>query len=68
VQNFLKEVALFYERISVNPEIYQQYSTWRIAVLQRFPYKIVYQIAKEETIVLAVFHTRRNPERLTERK
>lgn len=66
---FLDEVNEYYNRISQKPEHYQSYRNQRIAVMQRFPYKIVYEVEQEDTIVVyAVYHDKRNPEKLTERE
>ena len=65
---FLDEVGKYYDRISKNPEQYQSNKNQRIAVMHRFPYKIVYDIEGERIIVYAVYHDKRNPEKLTERK
>jgi plasmid stabilization system protein ParE len=65
---FLDEVAEFYDRISQHPEHYQSHRNQRIAVLHRFPYKIVYEIERESIVVYAVYHDKRNPEKLAERE
>ncbi len=66
---FLNEVDDYFDRIAQNPEHYQSYRTQRVAVMHRFPYKIAYEIEQEETIVVyAVYHHKRNPEKLTERE
>jgi plasmid stabilization system protein ParE len=59
----------YYDRIAQNPEYYQSPRNQRVAVMQRFPFKIVYEIKQEEKriIVYAVYHDKRNPEKLTER-
>lgn len=60
---FLDEVGECYDRIklSISPKP-------SIAVLHRFPYKIVYEIERETIAVYAVYHDKRNPEELTERE
>jgi len=65
---FLDEVGEYYDRISKNPEHYQSHRNLRIAVLHRFPYKVVYEIEGETIIVYAVYHDKRDPEKLTERE
>lgn len=65
---FLDEVEEFFDRIIQNPDRYQSHRNQRIAVLHRFPYKIVYEAEKETVIVYAVYHDKRNPEKLTERE
>lgn len=38
------------------------YRTLRRAVVRRFPFAILYEVAADEIEVTAVFHSRRNPE------
>ena len=64
---FLDEVDEFFERITQNPEQYQTHQGQRVAVMHRFPYKIVYEIEQETIVVYAVYHDRRSPEKLSER-
>lgn len=66
---FLDEVDEYYNRIAQNPGQYQSHRNQRVAIMHRFPYKIVYEIEQEETIVVyAVYHDKRNPEKLVERE
>lgn len=65
---FLDEVESYYDRIIKKPEHYQKHIDQRIAVLHRFPYKIVYEVEKEYIVVYAVLHTKRGPEELAKRK
>jgi len=65
---FLNEVEEFYSRITQNPENYQSHRNQRIAVMHRFPFKIVYEIEKETILVYAVYHDKRNPETITKRE
>jgi plasmid stabilization system protein ParE len=64
---FLNEVSEYQNRISQNPQQYQVHRNQHIAVMHRFPYKIVYEIERETIIVYAVYHDKRNPETITER-
>jgi len=65
---FLNDVDECYNRITQNPEHYQSHRNQRVAVMHRFPYKIVYEIEQEGMVVVyAVYHDKRNPEKLTER-
>ena len=59
---FLDEVEVYYDRIMKNPEQYQSHRNQRIAVMYRFPYKIVYEVEGETIVVYAVYHDKRNPE------
>lgn len=36
--------------------------------MYRFPYKIAYEVEGETIVVYAVYHDKRNPEKLTERE
>lgn len=65
---FLDEVEIYYNRIAHNPEHYQSHGNQRIAIMSSFPYKIVYEIEREVIVVYAVYHDKRNPEELMERK
>ena len=65
---FLDEVDQCYDRIIQTPEHYQTHKEQRIAVMHRFPYKIVYEIEGETIVVFAVYHDKRNPKKLTERE
>jgi plasmid stabilization system protein ParE len=64
-QEFVVALEENYEKIIANPFLYQiGYKNFRIAVMQRFPYKIVYRIDEDTVVVFAVFHTSRNPKSL----
>ena len=65
---FLDEVDKCFDRIVQTPGHYQSHRDQRVAVLHRFPYKIVYEIEGETVVVYAVYHDKRNPEKLTERE
>ncbi len=66
---FLDEVDKYFDRITQNPEHYQSYRNQRVAFMQRFPYKIIYEIEqKAQIVVYAVYHDKRDPEKLTERE
>jgi plasmid stabilization system protein ParE len=64
---FLDELGKYYSRISTNPEHYQLHRNQRTAVMHRFPFKIVFEVEGENIIVYAVYHDKRNPEKLSER-
>ncbi len=66
---FLDEVDDYLNRIGQNPAQYQSHRSQRIAVMHRFPHKIVYEIEQKDTVaVYAVYHDKRNPQKLVERK
>ena len=39
----------------------------RRAIVRQFPFAIFYEVSKNEIVVFAVFHSRRNPKQLTSR-
>jgi plasmid stabilization system protein ParE len=62
---FIAAVEGYYEKIIENPYWYQKGDKdRRVAVMRRFPYKIVYEVEQETVFVYAVFHTSRNPKKL----
>lgn len=65
---FLDEVEEYFHRISKAPEHYQSHRNQRIAVLDRFPYKIVFEIEQGTIVVYAIYHDKRDPEKLTARR
>ncbi len=64
---FLNEVELYFDRIIRNPAQYKSFRNERIAVLHRFPYKVVFEIEKDCIVVYAVYHDKRDPETMSER-
>ena len=61
---FMQSVDAALSRIADNPTAYPVvYKTLRRAVVRRFPFAIFYEIPPEEIQVIAVFHSRRDPER-----
>lgn len=65
---FLTEVDAFFERILENPTRYQYYRSQRIAIMNRFPFKIVYEVEQESIFVYAIYHDKRSPEKLAKRR
>jgi plasmid stabilization system protein ParE len=39
----------------------------RRAIVKQFPFAVFYEVRKDEIVVFAVFHSRRDPKRLTSR-
>ena len=59
---FLKELVIFYKKLEQNSEIFSKATKrYRQAILDRFPYVIIYEIVKTEVQIYSVFHTSRNP-------
>ena len=61
-QLFLDELASFYQKLEQNPEIFSKVTKrYRQAILNRFPFVIIYEISKAEVHIYSIFHTSRNP-------
>lgn len=59
---FLDEIQLLIQRIATTPEQFPMlHRDVRKAVVRRFPYCIYFRERKELIVVLAVFHSARNP-------
>jgi plasmid stabilization system protein ParE len=53
------------QKINRNPDLYPiEFENYRKKVVRRFPFKIIYEMIEDTIYVLAVFHSRRNPEQL----
>lgn len=61
---FLDEVETYYDRITHDPLHYPSHLDQRVAVMHRFPYKI----EGDAIAVYAVYHHKRDPQKLAERK
>jgi plasmid stabilization system protein ParE len=60
--DFVTQVQETFDRISATPERYAQiFHDIRRVVVRRFPYSIFYKVEAQQVVVLAVFHSRRNP-------
>ena len=50
-------------RVVRNPHLFPVvYGNLRRAVVRRFPFAVLYEVTADEIQVIAVFHSRRNPE------
>lgn len=66
---FLAEIHLLIQRIATTPELFPMlYRDVRKAVARRFPYCIYFRERDQKIIVLAVFHSARNPAVWRQRK
>jgi len=66
---FMNAVDEALSRIISNPKQYPiVYRNLRRAVVRRFPFAVFYEVAAEEIEVIAVFHSRRDPERWKSRR
>lgn len=62
---FVGSLEKYLARITKKPLLYPKSSKEeRVAVMKRFPYKIVYGIEEKSVVIYAVFHTSRNPKGL----
>lgn len=61
---FMKSIDDALSRIVTNPNQYPDvYRGLRRCVVRRFPFAIFYEVTVNEVEVIAVFHSRRDPER-----
>ena len=62
---FINILEEYFERITKNPLLYPIGSgNEHVAVMKKFPYKIVYSLENQDVVVYAVFHSSRNPDDL----
>ncbi|MDH3599975.1 MAG: type II toxin-antitoxin system RelE/ParE family toxin [Candidatus Tectomicrobia bacterium] len=60
--DFVEHVQEVLGRLSAKPELYAQvFQDIRRAVVQRFPYSVFYKVEPQQVVVVAVFHSRRDP-------
>jgi plasmid stabilization system protein ParE len=60
--DFVAQVRDVLQRIAANPRLHATvYQDVRKAVVKRFPYVVLYREDQAEVIVIAVFHTSRDP-------
>ena len=65
---FRNEVDRLFQRLLRSPEMYPAvHRGARRAVLRRFPYLVFFAAEEKRIVVLACFHTSRDPRRLEER-
>ena len=61
---FINLLEEYFDQITHTPLLYPEGHGHRVAVMGRFPYKIVYGTEGSSVVVFAVFHTSRDPKRL----
>ena len=67
-EEFLEEVNGTLERIREMPELFAVLRRdTRRAMLVRFPYSLLYRLVRDEVILVACFHGKRNPTRWHDR-
>jgi toxin ParE1/3/4 len=60
--DFVEQVQAVFDRIATSPGLYQQvFQDVRRAVVHRFPYLVLYRIEERQLLVLALFHSKRDP-------
>ena len=60
---FMERIDDALSRIVSNPQLYPiVYRSLRRAVVRRFPFAVFYEVTVDEIHVVAVFHSRRDPE------
>ena len=66
---FMQSIDDALSRIVAGPVQYPNiYKSLRRIVVRRFPFAIFYEVAADEIQVIAVFHSRRDPERWKSRR
>ena len=60
-KRFLNDFEKALNRIQANPYIFRLENKYRNALLDIFPYLVIFEINDQEIIVLAVFNTHQNP-------
>ncbi len=66
---FMNSIDDALSRIVANPQQYRPvYRSLRCCVVRRFPFASFYEVASDEVEVIAVFHSRRDPERWKSRR
>lgn len=67
-EQFLADVNQTLDRVREMPELYAVVKRdTRRAMLERFPYSLLYWLVNSEVVVVACFHARRNPRRWQDR-
>jgi toxin ParE1/3/4 len=57
------------QKIKREPGLYPiEFESYRKKVVKRFPFNILYEIVEDKIYILAVFHSRRNPEQFLNRE
>lgn len=60
-KRFLSDFEKALNRIQANPYIFRLENKYRNALLDIFPYLVIFEINDQEIIILAVFNTHQNP-------
>jgi len=66
---FLKYLDLTFDKILHSPKLYPFENNFAQKILvEKFPYVVLYEIYEDIIMVLAIFHTKRNPQILIDRE
>lgn len=60
-KRFLNEFEKTLSRIQANPYIFKVENNYRNALLDIFPYIVIFKMSDKKIIILAVFNTHQNP-------
>ena len=67
-KRFLSYIDKQFSNILISPNYYQyETKTSQKVIMKKFPYIIIYEQYEDIIMILALFHTKQNPTRLTER-
>lgn len=67
-KKFLAQVDKQFNNILNSPNLYQyETETSQKVLMKKFPYIIIYEQYEEIIMILAIFHTKQNPKKLTQR-
>jgi len=68
-ENFLKYLESTFDKILQFPQLYPYENDFvQKVVVEKFPYIVLYESYKDVIIVLAIFHTKRDPQILKDRE
>ncbi|MGE4418751.1 MAG: type II toxin-antitoxin system RelE/ParE family toxin [Sulfurimonas sp.] len=67
-KRFLSYIDKQFNNILNSPNLYQyETKTSQKVVMKKFPYIIIYEQYEDIIMILAIFHTKQNPKKLTQR-
>ena len=66
---FLKHLELTFDKILQSPQMYPFENNFvQKVVVEKFPYIVLYETYENIIMILAIFHTKRNPKVLSDRE
>lgn len=67
-KRFLSHIDKQFTNILNSPDLYQyETKTSQKVIMKKFPYIIIYEQYEDIIMILAIFHTKQNPEKLVKR-